>query len=54
VLITSYVVFQLSYELQINQPAVDTIKIRQSDLPVTATCNVSGWGSKEWVRSAAL
>lgn len=39
---------KLSYELKINQPAVDTIKIRKSEFPTTATCNVSGWGSKEW------
>lgn len=39
---------KLSYELKIHQPAVDTIKIRQSDFPSTATCTVSGWGSLEW------
>jgi len=39
---------KLSYELKIHQPAVDTIKIRQSDFPATATCTLSGWGSKEW------
>jgi len=39
---------KLSYELKIHQPAVDTIKIRQSYFPATTICTLSGWGSKEW------
>lgn len=39
---------KLSYELNIPQPAVDTIKIRQSEFPSTAICTLSGWGSTEW------
>ena len=46
--------FQLKRELVINKPTVDIINIRQTDLPATAICTISGWGSNVSVRSAAL
>ena len=54
-LIRCYVVFQLSNEVKIDGSTVNTIKIRQSDFPVTAAnCTLSGWETTNLVRSAVL
>jgi hypothetical protein len=53
-LIACYVVFQLRNEVNIDRSTVNTIKIRESDFPATATCTLSGWETAALVRSAVL